>query len=89
MGQPQGKRAPRDSIRVNCVSPWYIATDLALQVLKDEAFKAQVLARTPMGRVGEVEEVAAAVAFLAMPAAGYITGQVLSVDGGYTINGLH
>eukprot|EP00802_Teleaulax_amphioxeia_P012546 Tamp_12589.p1 GENE.Tamp_12589~~Tamp_12589.p1 ORF type:complete len:191 (+),score=45.19 Tamp_12589:632-1204(+) len=79
----------KDQIRVNCVSPWYIATDLALQVLKNEAFKAEVLGRTPMRRVGDVNEVAGAVAFLAMPASSFITGQILSVDGGYTINGLH
>ena len=78
-----------DNIRVNCVSPWYIATDLALQVLKNETFKAEVLGRTPMRRVGRVQEVAATVAYLAMPASNYITGQILSVDGGYTINGLH
>lgn len=78
-----------DGIRVNCVSPWYIATDLALQVLKNETFKDEVLGRTPMRRVGDVQEVASTVAYLAMPAANYITGQILSVDGGYTINGLH
>jgi Tropinone reductase 1 len=41
-----------------------------------------------MGRVGEPEEVAAVIAFLCMPAAGYVTGQCLAVDGGFTINGL-
>jgi len=78
-----------DNIRVNCVSPWYIATDLAMQVLKNESFKAEVLGRTPMRRVGEIKEVAGTVSYLAMPASNYITGQVVSVDGGYTINGLH
>jgi Tropinone reductase 1 len=46
-----------------------------------------VLARTPLERIGRVEEVAATVAFLCLPAAGYITGQILPVDGGFSIYG--
>ena len=72
-----------DGIRVNAVAPWYIRTPLAEQVLKDEAYAAEVLGRTPMRRVGEPSEVAAAAAFLAMPASSYITGQTLAVDGGF------
>lgn len=64
-----------DGIRVNCVAPWYINTELAQQVLKDEAYKASVLERTPMGRVGEPREVAGLVAFLCLPISGYITGK--------------
>ena len=69
-------------VRVNCVAPWYIRTPLVEEVLADPARLERVLARTPLGRVGEPREVAAAVAFLAAPAASYISGVVLSVDGG-------
>ena len=76
-----------EGIRVNTVAPWYIRTPLAEPVLNDPERLAAVLARTPMRRVGEPEEVAAAVCFLCMPAASYITGQWLAVDGGFLING--
>ncbi|MCA1779072.1 MAG: SDR family oxidoreductase [Xanthomonadaceae bacterium] len=76
-----------DGIRVNAVAPWYIATPLADQVLCDPDYRAEVLARTPMGRIGRPEEVAETIAFLCMPAAGYIDGQVITVDGGFSIYG--
>jgi len=79
----------KDGIRVNCVTPWYIRTPLAEQVLKNEDFKQSVLARTPLGRVGEPEEVASLVSFLCLPASAYITGQVISVDGGFTRQGFY
>jgi Tropinone reductase 1 len=76
-----------DGIRVNAVAPWYIRTPLADQVLRDPDYQREVLERTPMGRVGEVEECARAIAFLCMPAAGYITGQCLAIDGGFSVFG--
>ena len=78
----------RDGIRVNAVAPWYIRTPLAEPVLQDPVRLAAILARTPAGRVGEPAEVAAATAFLCMPAASYITGQCLVVDGGFTVSGV-
>ena len=76
-----------EGIRVNAVAPWYIRTPLADQVLADPAYREAVLDRTPMGRVGEVEECARVIAFLCLPAAGYVTGQCLAIDGGFSIYG--
>ncbi len=78
----------RDHIRVNTVAPWYTRTPLVEPVLSRPDALAAILARTPMGRIAEPREVATAVAFLAMPASSYITGQCLAVDGGMTIQGL-
>lgn len=75
------------NIRANCIAPWYIETDLVKEVLNDKNRLQQILDRTPMKRVGKPEEVAALAAFLCLPCAGYITGQIIAVDGGFTING--
>lgn len=77
----------QDGIRVNAVAPWYIKTPLAETVLKNQEYYNEVVLRTPMKKVGNPEDVAAAVAFLCMPSAAYITGQCISVDGGFTIYG--
>ena len=68
-------------IRVNAVAPWFIQTPLTAPLLADKRFHDAVRRATPMRRVGEVHEVACVVAFLAMPAAGYISGQVVGIDG--------
>ncbi len=78
----------KDGIRVNAVAPWYIRTPLAEPVLNDPVRYEKILARTPMGRVGEIQEVAGLVAFLCMPASSYITGQCIAVDGGFTVAGV-
>ena len=70
-------------IRVNAVAPGTIATELAAQaVLTSEEARTRILSRTPMKRLGEPEEIAEAVAWLASDAASYITGEILTVDGG-------
>ena len=74
-------------IRVNCVAPWYIETPLAEPVLSDTTALQEIIARTPMRRVGQPQEVAAATAFFCMGAASYVTGQCLAVDGGFTVYG--
>jgi Tropinone reductase 1 len=78
----------KDGIRVNGVAPWYIRTPLAQPVLDDLERLAKILAVTPAGRIGEPEEVASLVAFLCMPAAAYITGEVIGVDGGFATAGV-
>lgn len=77
-----------DGIRVNAVAPWYIRTPLVKSVLEDEQRLQAIIARTPQGRIGEPEEVAAAIAFLCLPASSYITGECLAVDGGFLAKGL-
>lgn len=71
-------------IRVNCVAPGYIDTAMTRGGLENPEWSKIWLNMTPMGRAGKAEEVANAVLFLASKAASYITGAVLTVDGGYT-----
>lgn len=71
-------------IRVNAVAPTFVETDLTRAVLADEAFAAGLRASIPMGRWGEAEDVVGPVLFFASPAARFVTGQILYVDGGLT-----
>ena len=71
-------------VTVNCVAPGFIATDMTGGLA--EAQKAALLAQIPLGRLGTPQEIAAAVLFLASPAAGYITGTELHVNGGMFMN---
>ncbi|KAL5750351.1 hypothetical protein ACOSP7_024954 [Xanthoceras sorbifolium] len=77
----------RDNIRTNSVAPYFIRTSFTEPLFKDEKFNTEVISRNPMGRTGETKEVSSLVAFLCMPAASYINGQTICVDGGFTVNG--
>jgi len=72
-----------DGVRVNAVAPWYIRTRRTSGPLSDGDYYEEVIARTPMRRIGEPEEVAAAVGFRCLPAASYVTGECIAVDGGF------
>ena len=72
-----------DGVRVNAVAPWYIRTRRTSGKLADPDYLDEVIARTPMGRIGEPEEVASAVGFLCLPASSYVTGECIAVDGGF------
>ncbi|HZP86201.1 MAG TPA: SDR family oxidoreductase [Burkholderiales bacterium] len=75
-----------DKIRVNAVAPGWIATQLTDALREDEARNRVILERTPMRRWGQPDDIAGAVVFLCTPAAAFITGVVLPVDGGYLIS---
>jgi NAD(P)-dependent dehydrogenase (short-subunit alcohol dehydrogenase family) len=74
-------------INVNGIGPWYFKTPLTEKLLADPVYLGEIIARTPLQRVGELEELVGPAVFLASDAANYVTGQTLFVDGGMTIYG--
>jgi NAD(P)-dependent dehydrogenase (short-subunit alcohol dehydrogenase family) len=74
-------------INVNAIGPWYFKTPLTEKLLADQAYVDEILAVTPLKRIGELPELVGPVVFLASDAANYITGQTVFVDGGMTIHG--
>lgn len=74
----------RAGIRVNCVCPGYVQTELTRRAFEDPQLDARILPSIPLGRWAQPQEIAAVVAFLASDDASYITGHALVVDGGYT-----
>jgi NAD(P)-dependent dehydrogenase (short-subunit alcohol dehydrogenase family) len=74
----------RYDVTVNAVAPTFISTELTRGTLEDPMWRERILSRIPLGRVGEVDDVASAVAYLASPAASMVTGHTLMVDGGWT-----
>jgi NAD(P)-dependent dehydrogenase (short-subunit alcohol dehydrogenase family) len=77
----------KHNVRVNAVAPGVVETGMTAPMLPYEQLTQPLLARTPMGRFAQPAEIAPAVLFLASPAARYITGQTLNVDGGFSIAG--
>ncbi len=77
----------RDGIRVNCVAPGWVYTDMAKPALEDPATRAKVFGTIPLGRVGTVDEIAGPILFLCTPYAGFITGEIFNVNGGAVLVG--
>lgn len=75
----------RENIRVNMVAPGAVMTDMSREGLSQPEVRAAAEAATPMGRIAEPEDIAGAILWLCTPAAGYVTGATLPVDGGYSI----
>ena len=74
-----------DNIRVNCIAPGLVKTDFARALWEDPNYVEPRLKRTPLRRLGEPEDIAGAAVFLASPAAAWMTGQTITVDGGATV----
>lgn len=78
--------APR-GIRVNCVAPGWVATDMSAASLADSVAGARIMASIPVGRVATAREIAGPILFLCTPLAGFISGEVLNVNGGAVLVG--
>jgi 3-oxoacyl-[acyl-carrier protein] reductase len=77
----------RDKIRVNCVAPGWVSTDMAAPALEDPQVAPRVFATIPMGRAGTPGELAACIVFLCTEGAGFVTGEIFNVNGGAVLVG--
>ena len=77
----------RDNVRVNCIAPGLVRTDFARALWEDPKTLERSTRATPLGRIGEPDDIAGAAVFLASPASAFITGQTIVIDGGATIAG--
>jgi NAD(P)-dependent dehydrogenase (short-subunit alcohol dehydrogenase family) len=77
---------PRN-VRVNCIAPGLIRTDFAGALWENPDIYAATVAKYPLRRIGEADEIAGAAVFLASPAGSFVTGQTLVIDGGGTVVG--
>jgi len=75
------------NINVNSIGPWYFKTPLTAELLQNEEYVNDILAVTPLKRIGELEELVGPAVFLSSDASNYVTGQTIFVDGGMTIQG--
>jgi 3-oxoacyl-[acyl-carrier protein] reductase len=76
-----------DGIRVNCVAPGWVATDMSAPVMADPATRQRIHQTIPLGRIATPEEIAGPIVFLCTPLAGFITGEVFNVNGGAVLVG--
>ena len=77
----------KDGIRVNAVAPGWIKTNMSRMMWEDEAYATPILARTPMARFGEPQDLGDVIGFLCAPESRFVTGVMIPVDGGYIISG--
>jgi NAD(P)-dependent dehydrogenase (short-subunit alcohol dehydrogenase family) len=70
-------------ITVNAIAPTFVSTELTRSTLEDQTWRDRIFSRIPLGRIGEVEDIAPAALYLASPAAAMVTGHTLVVDGGW------
>jgi NAD(P)-dependent dehydrogenase (short-subunit alcohol dehydrogenase family) len=75
------------NVRANCIAPGLIQTDFARALWENDEIRKQIESRTPLGRIGEPDDIAGVAGFLASDAARYVTGQVIVADGGAVVGG--
>jgi 3-oxoacyl-[acyl-carrier protein] reductase len=74
-------------IYVNCVAPGWVATEMSFEALRDPVASKKATSLIPLGRVGQVDEIAGPVVFLCTPLAGFISGEIFNVNGGAVLVG--